>query len=134
MVPFQVTREDLLRGRTVVPGWYVLLVTNVTTGEASTDSSAIVTVEHKIAQDGPFKDIPVKRVFSEKAPGIAVPFIEAVMHKKIDPEKGGTFDLAQSVNHKVWGYINNEMFGGRLVNRVADYKPFEEGQSAPSVA
>jgi hypothetical protein len=133
MIPFQVTREDLLRGKTITPGWYVLLITNVTKGEAATDGSMTVKVEHKVSQDGPYKDVPVNRTFSEKAPGFAISFIESVMHKKIDTDKGGTFDLSQSVGRKVWGYVNNEMFGGRLVNRVADYKAYEEGQMAPSV-
>jgi hypothetical protein len=34
----------------------------------------------------------------------------------------------------VWGYIKNEMYQNRLVNRVEDFRPFEEGEAQPKMA
>jgi len=130
-IPFQITREDLLRGKTVTPGWYPLFIKSVEKGEAKTDGSMKVDVGFTVRQPGPFLDVPVGRTFSEKAPGFTVGFIEAVMKKKIDLEKGGTFDLALSQGKMVWGYIKNEMYQNRLVNRVEDFRSYEEGETQP---
>lgn len=130
-IPFSVTREDLLRGKTVAPGWYPLYIKSVEKGEAKTDGSMKADVAFVVLAEGPYKDIPVSRTFSEKAPGFTVPFIEAVAKKKVDPEKGGTFDLAMAQGKKVWGYIKNELYQNRLVNRVEDFRPFEEGETQP---
>lgn len=130
-IPFEITREDLLRGKVVSPGWYPLYIKSVEKGEAKTDGSMKVDVGFVIRADGPFKDVPVSRTFSEKAPGFTVSFIEAVSKRKIDPEKGGRFDLAMAQNKLVWGYIKNEMYQNRLVNRVEDFRPYEEGETQP---
>ena len=130
-IPFSITREDLLRGKVVSPGWYPLFIKTVIKGEAKTDGSMKVDVTFVVTADGPFKDVPVPRTFSEKAPGFTVPFIEAVSKKKIDLDKGGTFDLAVAQGKKVWGYIKNEMYQNHLVNRVEDFRSWEEGQTQP---
>jgi len=132
-IPFEITREDLLRNRTIAPGWYAMLVRTVVKGEAKTDGSMKVDVNLVVIADGPFKDVPVSRTFSEKAPGFTVSFIEAVSKRKIDPDKGGTFDLAMAQNKKVWGYVKNEMYQNRLVNRVEDFRSYEEGQTQPKM-
>jgi hypothetical protein len=131
--PFQITREDLLRGKVISPGWYVLFIKQVESGEAKTDGSMKVDVSFAIQSPGAFLDVPVARTFSEKAPGFAISFIEAVLRKKIDPEKGGSFDLTQSQGKKVWGYVKNEMYQNRLVNRVEDFRAYDEGQTQPSL-
>ena len=130
-IPFQITREDLLRGKTIAPGWYPLFIKAVEKGEAKTDGSLKVDVSFVVRGDSPFKDVPVGRTFSEKAPGFTVGFIEAVMKKKIDVDKGGTFDLAMATGKMVWGYIKNEMYQNRLVNRVEDFRSYEEGDTQP---
>ena len=132
-IPFQITREDLLRGRTVSPGWYPFIVKNAEKGEAKTDGSMKVDVE-LVVLEGPFKDIPISRTFSEKAPGFAVNYLESIMHKKIDPDKGGQFDFSATVGKKVWGYVKNDTYQNRLVNRVEDFRPLTEGETQPPAA
>ena len=132
-IPFEITREDLLRNRTIAPGWYAMLIRSVVKGEAKTDGSMKVDVGFVVTADGPFKDVPVSRTFSEKAPGFTVSFIEAVSKRKIDPDKGGTFDLAMAQGKKVWAYVKNEMYQNRLVNRVEDFRSYEEGQTQPKM-
>jgi hypothetical protein len=132
-IPFEITREDLLRSKTVSPGWYPLIIRSVEKGEAKTDGSMKVDAKFIILADGPFKDVPISRTFSEKAPGFTVSFIEAVSKRKIDPEKGGKFDLAMSQGKKVWGYVKNELYQNRLVNHVEDFRPYEEGQTQPTM-
>lgn len=132
-IPFQITRDDLLRSKVVSPGWYPLLVRSVEKGEAKTDGSMKVSVVFIVQKDGPFKDVPIPHTFSEKAPGFAVAFIESANKKKIDGEKGGTFDLAQAQGRMVWGYVRNDTYQNRLINKVEDFRPYEEGEVLPKL-
>jgi hypothetical protein len=106
-INFAVSKEDILRGKQGAPGWYLLDIKNVTQGPGKNDpSSNTVTIEMNIA-DGPDKSVigaPVKHYLSEKAPGMAVPFIEAVTGKKL-PEGGATPDVEKAVGRKIKAYL-----------------------------
>jgi hypothetical protein len=132
-MPITITREDMLAGRVVVPGWYILLVTSVQQKEATTDQSQNTEIKFRIVSPGPFLDVPVKRVYNEKAPGFAASFIEAIQGRRIDPEKGGTFKMVASRDKKVWGYIKNSLWQNRLKNDVEDFRSYEEGQTQPKM-
>ena len=128
MPTMTISREDLLRGKTVAPGWYKMRIKSVEDSEASTDQSTNTTVSLVIIQDGPFKDVPLRRVFNEKAPGFAIPLVQAITGKRMD-EKGGTFDLSNAIGREVFGYVKNSTYQGRMKNDVEDFLPVGEDGS-----
>ncbi len=117
---FSISREDVLRGKTVEPGWYPCMVKEVSQEPASTDGSTNTIVDFTVT-DGPFKDVPLRRYFSEKAPGFAVNFLKALGATIGD--NGGNFDLEKAKGRKMMVYVKNEMYEGSTRNRVEDFKP-----------
>ena len=117
---FQVSREDMLRSKTVEPGWYKARITKVSQEAAGTDGSTNTWVDFIITQDGPFKDVPVRRNFNEKAPGFIVPFVTALGTKV--GENGGNFDIELSKGKEMLIYIKNGMWTNRPQNNVEDFK------------
>jgi len=118
---FGISREDQLRSKTVTPGWYTCLIKSVEQKPAKTDGSTNTNVEF-VVEGGPFDGVPVGRTFSEKAPGFAVRFIEAIIGRKIKPE-GEDFDFEMATGKKVRVYIKNDTYQGRAVNRAEDFEP-----------
>lgn len=117
---FSVTREDQLRSKTVQPGWYPCVVKEVEQKAAKTDGSTNTNVTFVIT-GGPFDGVPVMRVFSEKAPGFAISFIQAIIGRPIKPE-GEDFDFDAAKGKKINVYIVNEMYQNRPVNRAEDFQ------------
>ncbi len=119
-LPFNITREDLLRSKLVTPGWYDAKVVTVEQVPAKTDGSTNTNVEIRILGGG-FEGVLIKRTFSEKAPSFAISFIEAVTGKPIGAD-GGQFDIEKSVDVKLKAYIKNEEYQNRMVNRAEDFR------------
>jgi len=117
---FSVTREDMLRSKTVEPAWYKCKVKAITQESASTDGSVLAVVDLVILE-GAFKDVPVRRYFSEKAPGFTVPFFAAC--GATVKEEGGTYDFDRCKDKTILVYIKNEMYQNRLTNKAEDFKP-----------
>ena len=106
-IQFPISHEDILRGKQGAPGWYLLNIKNVTEGPGKNDpQSNTITIE-MIIKDGPDKTVigaPVKHYLSEKAPGMAIPFIEAVTGTKI-PDSGAVPDVEKSVGRDVKAHL-----------------------------
>lgn len=117
---FSITREDQLRSKTVTPGWYPCVIKSVEQKAAKTDGSTNTNVKFVVA-GGPFDGVPVERVFSEKAPGFAISFIEAILGRKIKPE-GEDFDFEMAAGKKLSVYIKTEMYQNRPINRAEDFQ------------
>jgi len=106
-INFAVSREDILRGKQGAPGWYTLLVKNVSQGPGKNDPQSNTVTIKMVIEDGPDKNVfgaPVTHYLSEKAPGMAVPFLEAVTGRRL-PENGATPDVEKSVGRKVKAYL-----------------------------
>ena len=120
MIKLSITRESLLRGTTVTPGWYKMEVKSVIQTAAKTDGSDMIKLVFCIVE-GKFEGVPIDQYFSEKAPGFAVPFIEAIQGRKVNPD-GEEFDMALSQGRLLMGYVKNDEYQGRLTNKVADFR------------
>lgn len=120
MAKITITQDDINRSKVVDPGWYNVEVMSVTDSQAKSDGSLNTTVELKII-DGTFKGAIVYRLYNEKAPGLAIPFLKA-LGASIN-EDGGTFDLALAVGKRVKAFIKNEDYQGITRNRVEDFQP-----------
>lgn len=126
---FTVTREDMLRGKTLDPGWYKLFIKNVTQEPAGTDGSTNTIIDFVVTEGG-FKDVPLRRWFSEKAPGFIVPFLVACGAPV--GEQGGTFDMDRCKGKTILGYVINEMYQNRPTNKVEDFRPLGAVNEAPA--
>ena len=116
---FVITREDVLRTKTIEPGWYKVIVKNVTQEPAKTDGSTNTWIDMTIAE-GPNKDVPLRRNFNEKAPGFALPFIVALGGTISD--QGATFDMERAKGKSLMVYVSNGMYNNKLQNNVDDFK------------
>jgi hypothetical protein len=124
MAQFNITRENLLRSKTITPGWYRVKIVKTENTPAKTDGSMNLNVEFVITQDGPFKDVPVSRTFNEKAGGFAVSFFEALMGRKID-EGGASFNTDNAVGRELMAFIKTDMYQNRPTNKVEDFRSIE---------
>lgn len=118
---FQVTKEDLMRGTVVEPGWYNVEVAAANDELAKDGQSTNCVVDFKIIE-GKFEGVKVRTWFSEKAPGMVVPFATA-FGIKFDPQKGGDFDPTITVGRKLRIYITNQEYNKKMQNQVSDYRP-----------
>ena len=120
-IPFGVNKEDILRSKAVAPGWYLAVVKSVITKSAKTDGSMNVIFTFKLI-GGTYDGTPVDALYSEKAPGFAVPLMEALLKRKVNPE-GEQFDFEKAVGQELLVYIKNEEYQGRMLNKAVDFKP-----------
>lgn len=119
---FRVTPEDLVRGKVLKPGWYPATIKGFSEKAAKTDGSTNFVFEFTV--DGPedCQGVVLMRTFSEKAPGMMVPLLEAA-GAKIDPKSTNTFDLDALVGRQIQVYNNNREYEGRIRNDVTDFRP-----------
>jgi hypothetical protein len=132
-INFAISKEDLLRGRSGKPGWYTLHINDISEGPGKNDpQSMTITIDMKITA-GPDPSVigaPVRHYLSEKAPGMAVTFIEAATGRQI-PESGFTGDLERvkgrdvkamlefDVKFKTWKASDFAPVAGKLEKGVA---------------
>ena len=129
---FTVSREDMLRGKTVDPGWYKTIIRNVSQEPASTDGSTNTIIDLIITDDGPFKDVPLKRFFSEKAPGFAIPFLIACGAKV--GEQGVTVNMEHCKGKTIMTYVGNGMYNNRPTNNAEDFRPVGGAEASSGAA
>ena len=115
-----ITEEDLLRSKIVTPGWYKAVVKDINQEQAADGQSLNTIVDIIVTEDGEFKGVPLKRYFSEKAPGFSVTFFEACGAKIAagssyawEPCKGKTLQV----------YVINGEYRGRKTNVAEDFRP-----------
>ena len=123
-----ITPQDMKRSTVLNQGWYPVEVVAVTEEpNAKGDSTNIIVDLVGIASNDPEKNlgagVPLRRYFTEKAPGFAVNFIKACGGNISD--EGGTFDIASSVGRKLEAFVKPRPYEGRLTNDVADFRKLE---------
>lgn len=84
---FSINKEDMLRGKQVKPGVYLLRVTAVEQKPGVKNPDSNTTHISMVIEGGEFEGVSIKNYLSEAAPGLAVPFLEAIMNKKL-PDEG----------------------------------------------
>lgn len=116
-----ITPQDVLRSKTIEPGWHPVEITDVVDSLAKSDNSQNTTVKMVII-GGPFKGVPVDRLFNEKAPGFAINFVEA-LGGKVSETENVSIELGENLKgRKLQVYIKNELWQGQMKNRVEDFK------------
>ena len=118
---FNITREDLLSGTVVEPGWYLCEVKSCVDELAKDAQSTNSVVDFRILE-GKFEGVTIRTWFSEKLPRIIVPLAKA-FGVSFDPQKGGDFDPSITVGKKLKIYVANEEYNKKMQNQVKDYRP-----------
>jgi hypothetical protein len=123
---FIVTREDMLRGKILDPGWYKVRVSKATQEPSSAGDSTNTWIHFTVLGGPEQKDkskiveTPLRRCFSEKAPGFIVPYLVACGAKV--NEDGGEFDVEKSVGKELMVYVKTGMYENKPQNNVEDFK------------
>jgi hypothetical protein len=118
----QITPADVKRSKLVAPGWYVTLVQNVAREPNKQGDSFNIIVDFE-GQEGASEGAIARVYFSEKAPGIALPFVEALTGQKVNEETGIDFDFSSAKGRKLKALWDQDEWQGRKKNVVKDYGP-----------
>ena len=115
------TARDINRGRVVTPAWYRVRIDAITEATSKDGNSTNYNVEGTILHDADtgsteFADVPTPYWnFNSKAKGFMIPFVQAL---GADVEPGSRFELRNAEGKSIDLKINNDMYEGRMVNRV----------------
>lgn len=128
MPSITIGREDVLRGKTLDPGWYPVTVKVVNEEISSKGDSTNYIVDLTVDAPADIAGTPLRVYFNEKAIGRAIPFVNAcagkslIDEKTVQPGNPVTIDLEKCVNKSIMAYVNNDTYEGRTINRVEDFK------------
>lgn len=123
------TDRDLLRGKVVLPAWYIVRIDSIGEKPSKDQQSTNYPVEGVIiknAEDGneEFANIPLDWNFNSKAIGFAVGFLAAF---GLTPEAGKRYDLNAVAGKYLEVFVDNGLYEGRTVNRVEHkYRPLRQ--------
>ena len=124
------TAADLKRGTIIEDAsWYPIVITAVKEEMNSKgDAKNIIVDAELLPSSDPNKQkyagVPIRRYFSEKAPGMAKNYIIAC--GVTVGEEGGEFDLEGSVGRQMESYIKTRLDdNGRMQNDVVDFRPLK---------
>jgi len=117
----QFSDRDLLRGKIVEPGWYVVTINNIGEAPSKDGGSTNYPVEAAIVRNADngsedFAGVPIDWNFNSKAIGFAVGFLAAF---GVDVKSGQRFDLANAVGKQVEVFIETGEWQGRMKNQVS---------------
>lgn len=112
--------KDLKRGQVYAPGWYRVSIDAIGEKTAKNGESTNYPVEGTIiknADDGDEKwaGYPLDWNFNSKAMGFAKGFFVAF---GISPDATKRYDLAAFAGKVIDVFVDNDMYDGRVVNRV----------------
>ena len=117
------TQDDLLRSKLLIPQWYLVLVKDLEETTASTDGSALyvyhLRVEEDMKGDKSVAGVPLRFQVSEKAIGMAMPILIACGWKAA----AGTVELRDCLNKRVQVFVQRGEYNGRPQNQVTDFRP-----------
>jgi len=114
------TREDVLAGKVVKPGWYNVQIKDVEPKPSKTDQSTNYWFTFIIQDEGPFKGVPIRKNFSEKWLAPMGGLISAVTGKQFD---GGEVDLEAMAGKTILIKTINKEYNGSMQNDIEAYKP-----------
>lgn len=123
-----IPKSDLAKGKLIADGWKIFIVSAVSARKGKKDPDSVTyVIEHKLEND-PDERV-IEHYFSSKALGMMNTWIAALAHKTVqevlDSITTGTlnFDLEQQVGKKLYGKVVQDLYEGRVVNKLADFAP-----------
>jgi len=116
---FKVSARDLARNIVIEPGWYHVVVTSVEDKIKEEDGSAQIIIGFTM-KGGKYPDLPVSRLFTEKAPGFITNFVYGLTGKKM--EEPGDVEITPSIVGREM-LINVSQTNPKYPNSVVDFMP-----------
>ena len=111
--------KDFLRGKLVNPDWYLMEINSVDEKPSKDGGSTNYMVEGTIIKsrsgDEAFAGVPIIWNFNSKAKGFIIGFLES-LGQKVEP--GMRVELAGAAGHKLYVYVENKTYEGRVLNSV----------------
>jgi hypothetical protein len=115
------SEKDILRGKLIEPAFYRATIENVEEALSKNGDSTnwILTGTIKFNADNGSKDfagVPTPYWnFNSKAPGFFIGMLGAL---GIDPQPGVRYDPKALIGKEVDVFISNELYEGRMINRI----------------
>jgi hypothetical protein len=127
---FDITREGLLGSKVVKPGAYLLRITSIEQKPGKNDPSSTTTEIKFEIESGPDPDaigVPITDWLTDKQVPAAVAktadFFSSLYGKKVDDALSLRPKASEIVGRKIKGYIINDKYNNRMMNRVDGYLP-----------
>lgn len=128
------SQSDVLRGTTVEPAWYELLIQSVGDWKPSKDQKSnnlemeATVIRNADNGDTRFKDVPITLRFNDQQS--ARGFIAAFLRGLGVEITADTFELANAKGKLITCMVKNDTYEGRLVNKVEGYRDPKTKQQA----
>lgn len=122
----QFSKKDILGGKVYEPAWYRVRINDVTAAPSANveKPSTNITMVAEIlfnAENGDQKyaEHPLNNwMFNTRAMGFAKGFFMALGVPEEDITENTRFDFKNAIGKEIEVYIENELYQGRMVNRV----------------
>lgn len=115
---FNITRDDVLRSKALPQEWYEVEVTGVEEKQSKAGDSINTIIEFTVIS-GQFINAKFFRLFSEKAPGFVIPYLEALGVEV--GEEGGEFDLHATKGRRLKVFNKPQMYEGQIRNNIEGF-------------
>lgn len=123
MAILKLSKEDMLQGTIVKPGWYLVNIEKIEEKEAAKKDSTNVNVLVKITS-GEFAGVKIMdMIYNTKAPGFAKNFISAMLGKPVSENE--EFDISNETcqGKELDVFVINQEYQNRNQNKLKDYAP-----------
>ncbi len=116
----EISDRDILRSKLVQPGWYKVRIESCNESLSKAGDSTNFVMEATILRNADtgkedFAGVPTPYWnFNSKAPGFVVGFLLALG----TDAKAGRYDLSKAVGKEIDVFIKNELYEGRMVNKM----------------
>lgn len=122
---WNVSPADVSRGKLINrPGWYVAEIVKYAEEENKKKDGTNAVFDFRIVSDDKdANNIEIRVWFSEKAPGIAVPFMKALGAEE-RPDGTMSVDFTpQLVGKRLQVFVRRGEFDGKPKNEISEYAP-----------
>ncbi len=120
MPSFRFTQKDINRGKLLDPGlWYRVKQVGVSEELSKKGDSMNITVDFEVL-NGPFQGCVLYRMFSEKAPGFAIPYFKAF---GVEVKEGDDYNFDALNGRMIEVFVKHREYEGKLSNDVIDFRP-----------
>lgn len=124
-----ISKADAMKGQTIKPGWYKAEVIDFTAKTSKDGQSMNYTPILQL--ETPNQEVIDNHNFNSKAIGMMTPYLAAINNKTlkeyIDTINGAVqTDTDTHKGKKLQVKVKNEVWEGRLLNRIEGFLPYDE--------
>lgn len=120
-----ISKEDMMSGKILQPGVYVLLIKDISQAPGKADPDTQTTTIKFVVESGPDPKgvgVPIDYYIGEKSWKYQRDFLEKAFGKSL-PEDGVNLDIELLKGRRIKGYVKSEKFQGRDKNKIDGFMP-----------